>query len=132
MVSIALHEEQPIPAQAVRQLYDAVGWWPERTLAEITDVLNREQAVGAWAAEELVGFARVVSDGHWHAYIEDVMVHPDYRRHGIADRMLQRLLETLSHTDTISLFCHSSLIPLYERHGFALFEKQKILHYAKY
>ena len=130
MVSIALHEEQPIPAQAVRQLYDAVGWWPERTLAEITDVLNREQAVGAWAAEELVGFARVVSDGHWHAYIEDVMVHPDYRRHGIADRMLQRLLARMAHIETISLFCHSSLIPLYERHGFAVFEKQKVLHHA--
>ncbi|MEZ4661815.1 MAG: GNAT family N-acetyltransferase [Caldilineaceae bacterium] len=128
MIEIALYSERPIPAQAVRQLYDAVDWWPDRAIEQIEAVLEQDVAVGAWDGERLVGFARALSDGHFHAYVEDVMVHPDYRRRGIADRMLQRLLEALAHIDTISLFCKNDLIPLYERRGFVAFEKQKVLH----
>lgn len=128
MIQIALYSERPISAQAVRQLYDAVDWWPDRTIKQIEAVLEHDVAVGAWDGDRLVGFARALSDGHFRAYIEDVMVHPDYRRRGIADRMLQRLLEALAHIDTISLFCHSDLIPLYAQRGFVAFEKQKVLH----
>ena len=131
MIEIALHSARPIPAQVVRQLYDAVDWWPDRTVEQIGAVLAQHAAVGAWDADRLVGFARALSDGRFHAYVEDVMVHPAYRHRGIADRLLQRLLKALAHVDTISLFCHSSLIPLYERHGFTTFEKQKVLHHAK-
>ncbi|MEZ4709363.1 MAG: GNAT family N-acetyltransferase [Caldilineaceae bacterium] len=129
MIEITLHSERPIPAQAVRQLYDAVNWWPARTAEQIEAALERDVAVGAWDGDRLAGFARALSDGYFRAYIEDVMVHPAYRRRGIADRMLPRLLEALAHIDTISLFCKSDLIPLYARHGFAAFEKQKVLHH---
>ncbi|MCB0100322.1 MAG: hypothetical protein KDE46_31545, partial [Caldilineaceae bacterium] len=76
MIEIALHSARPIPAQAVRQLYDAVDWWPDRTVEQIGAVLAQDAAVGAWDADRLVGFARALSDGRFHAYVEDVMVHP--------------------------------------------------------
>jgi ribosomal protein S18 acetylase RimI-like enzyme len=85
--------EQTISARQVRQLYDLVGWWPERTLPHIQAVLARGPTVGAWIADQLVGFARAVSDGYCRAYIEDVMVHPAYRRQGIGHTMMIRLLE---------------------------------------
>jgi hypothetical protein len=66
---IRTHQEHPIPADAVRRLYAANEWCPERSLQDITDVLNRNPAVGAWKEEDLIGFARAVLDGHFRAYI---------------------------------------------------------------
>ena len=101
---IRTHQEHPIPADAVRRLYAANEWCPERSLQDITDVLNRNPAVGAWKEEDLIGFARAVLDGHFRAYIEDVTVHPDHRRTGIAKAVLRRLLEELADIDIALYF----------------------------
>ena len=100
-------------------------------MAQIGAILERDDAVGAWDGERLVGFARALSDGHFHAYIEDVMVHPNYRRQGIADRLLRRLVDALADVDTLTLFCGADLVPLYERHNFRAFAKQTVLHRSR-
>ena len=76
---IAFHQLRPISAQAVSTLYASDGWWPERQEREITQVLDGGPAIGAWDGELLVGFAREVSDHHFRAYIEDLIVLSIYR-----------------------------------------------------
>lgn len=127
-IEVFLHQERPIDPQAVRSLYTSVDWWPERTEEQIALVLSHDVAVGAWDAERLVGFARVVSDHCFHAYIEDVMVLPAYQRKGIGNLLMERLLNALPHIETITLFCQSGLVPFYEKAGFRMFSSQKILH----
>lgn len=48
--------------------------------------------VHAYVAEQLVGFARAISDGVSNAYVSSVMVDPDHRRCGIGRAMIERLL----------------------------------------
>ena len=127
-IEVALHKAKPIAPAAVHQLYDQVGWWPERTLAAIARVLHPDTTVGAWDDEQLIGFARAVSDGHLRAYIEDVMVHPAYRQRGVSKLLLDHLLAALAGIETITLFCEADLVPLYERHGFKLRQSQQVLH----
>ena len=62
---------------------------------------------------ELVGFARVVSDGIFRAYIEDVVVHESVRNKGIGEKMLTILLREISHIHIVSLFCGEKLIKFY-------------------
>ena len=62
-----------IPAEGVLRLYAAVGWWPERTAGQVSAVLRASPAVGAWHGQDLVGFARAVTDGILRAYVEDVI-----------------------------------------------------------
>jgi ribosomal protein S18 acetylase RimI-like enzyme len=126
-MEFALNTERPISAQAVRRLYDHVGWWPDRSLADIDHVLAEGCSVGAWHGSELVGFARAVSDGKFHAYIEDVVVHEHYRRRDVCTMMLSRLLNELTHIETISLFCEPELTGLYQRQGFKA-TKQVVMH----
>ena len=125
----ALHTDRPISPYAVRQLYDQIGWWPQRSLADIDAVLARDPAVGVWLGEALIGFARAVTDGKFRAYIEDVMVHPAYQRQGIGGLLLEQLLAALVHIETISLFCKPELAPWYEQHEFKLSASQRVLHH---
>jgi GNAT superfamily N-acetyltransferase len=117
-----------ISPEAVRQLYDLAGWWPHRNIKDIAYVLGHDCAVGVWDNEHLIGFARAVSDGRFRAYIEDVVVHPDYRHRGTSRLLMAELLKALGHIETISLFCEPGLVPLYERHGFQLHPVQRVLH----
>ena len=127
---IAFHTERPIDAHALRALYDQANWWPNRQPAAIADMLDHAIAVGVWDHTQLIAFARAVADGHFRAYIEDVVVHPAYRRQGIAVQMLGRLLDTLTHIETISLFCTPDLIALYEQLGFKAYRSQCVMHRA--
>ncbi len=126
-VEVRTAAERPIPARLVRDLYAQVGWWPERSEADIAGMLVRGVAVAAWDDDRLVGFARAVSDGRFRAYIEDVVVHEHYRRQGVATDLLERLLDELGAIDVVSLFCHPVLAPLYEPAGFEP-TRQLVLH----
>ncbi len=127
---IAFHFERPIDASAVRALYDLAEWWPNRQPAAIAQVLNHDLAIGVWDQEQLIAFARAVMDGSFRAYIEDLVVHPAYRRQGIAVAMLGRLLGALTHIETISLFCTADLLGLYEQLGFKAHRSQVVMHRA--
>ena len=128
-IRYALHAERRIPPEDVRRLYDHVGWWPDRDLGAITEVLDAGPAVGAWDGDCLAGFARAVHDTRFRAYIEDVVVHADYRRRGVAGRLLARLLDEVSVIETISLFCDPAVAGLYESLGFQrLSRSQSVLH----
>ena len=70
-VFISFHTEREIPALKLKRLYDSEPWWPERSIEDLRLMLNRYPAVGAWNGEELVGFARAVTDSRFRAYIED-------------------------------------------------------------
>lgn len=57
-------------------------------------VLKRSLAhVGAMDGDRLVGFVNVAWDGGVHAFILDTSVDPDYRRQGLATRLVARATE---------------------------------------
>jgi GNAT superfamily N-acetyltransferase len=72
----------------------SVGWpsWqqqPDRS--DWQPVLAHSLAyVGAFADENLVGFANVAWDGRDHAFLLDPRVHPDYRRRGLGVELVRR------------------------------------------
>lgn len=110
MYTYKLQHERPICAEKIKKLYDSVGWWPERKEIDIEKMLKNSIAIGVWKENELIGFTRVVSDGVFRAYIEDVVVHEGVRNKGIGENMLTMLLEEISHIDIVSLFCGEKLI----------------------
>ncbi len=99
-----------------------------RSVEDIANVLREVTAAGAWYDDQLVGFARAVSDGRFHAYIDDVVVHPDYRRRGVASIIMDELLNVLADIETVSLFCAPEHVRLYERHGFTVHPGQQVLN----
>ena len=78
-VVVAPHSVRAIEPDSVLALYRQQGWWPERTAGQVTAALSTAPAAGAWRADDLVGFARAVTDGVLRAYVEDVIVARDLR-----------------------------------------------------
>lgn len=120
--------EKPIKANEVIELYKDAGWWNERTEQDMEKMLSQAMAVGAWENNKLIGFARVISDGIFRAYIEDVVIHSSFNRKGIGTQLIAKVVEGLFNIDVISLFCEEDLIAFYSKNEFKKSKSQFVMH----
>lgn len=120
--------ERPISGSDLMMLYKNAGWWEERKEQDIEEMLKQDISIGVWSDNNLIGFARAVSDGKFRAYIEDVVIHNEFQETGLGTKLVSKLLVELSHIDTISLFCGEELISFYGKHNFKLSQSQYVLH----
>lgn len=79
-------------------LYDSVGWsaytrHPARLAAAVSASLA---AVTARQDGRLIGLARLVGDGQTIAYLQDILITPDYQRHGIGRELFERVFAPFS------------------------------------
>jgi predicted GNAT family acetyltransferase len=77
---------------------------------------NSWSACVAYDGDQIVGTARVLSDGVCNAYVVDVWTLSPYRRRGIARAMLDTLLQDL-HGQHVYLFTDDA-VEFYARLGF--------------
>ena len=68
----------------------------------------------------LVGLARVVSDGHTIAYLQDILVDPGHQRRGIASELLRHIFEPFDRVRQHVLITDTEehQRAFYEAHGF--------------
>jgi GNAT superfamily N-acetyltransferase len=78
--------------EAMRRLWRKA--WGDDGHTTFQKILDRSLAhIGAYDGTVLVGFVNVAWDGGIHAFILDTCVDLDYRRRGIAVRLVQRAAE---------------------------------------
>jgi ribosomal protein S18 acetylase RimI-like enzyme len=82
--------EQKLNISDVHEMLSNVFWSPGITENEILKgIKNSALVVGAYVeGGKQVGFLKVVSDKVRFAYINDVVVHEDYRRQGLGQKMV--------------------------------------------
>jgi GNAT superfamily N-acetyltransferase len=71
----------------------------------------------------LVGFGRVVGDGHFVFYVQDMIVHPDHQGKGLGRAVMDRILayvEDAGGEDAyIGLMAARGAVAFYEHFGFS-------------
>jgi len=83
----------------LKELYDSVGWSVYTSNMERLEqaLRNSSHLVTARDGDRLVGLARCVSDDISIAYIQDILVDPEYQHRGIGRVLLQDCLERYPH-----------------------------------
>jgi GNAT superfamily N-acetyltransferase len=104
-----------------RFLSEEAYWVPGRDRATI-ERLVRESArvIGAYRGGELVGFARVVSDGSSMAWLGDVYVLREYRGRGLGIELVREAVEDPTYRDLVWFLNTRDAHSLYARFGFTV------------
>ena len=82
---------------AAARLYRIAGWVGEDDGCGFLEAALRGSCVvcAAYSGEILIGMGRVLGDGVSDAYIQDVVVDPEFRRRGVGGAVVKRLVAEL-------------------------------------
>jgi spermidine synthase len=122
--TIIIDEPTKEQVRMIIELYLTQGWM--ETVDDKSTQLTSRLITGshcfvvAMIEDNVVGMGRAISDGVSDAYIQDLTVREEYRKQGIARRILQTILGKL-HSDGlqwIGLIAEPGSIGLYHHAGF--------------
>ncbi len=77
---------------------------------------NSHTAVFVYDGDQLVGFARAISDDAYQAAVYDMAIAPDYQGQGIGTTIMNRILSRLPDCNVI-LYAALGKEPFYEKMG---------------
>lgn len=122
--SIAIKANASVSPQQLQDLFIAVGW-SNRPATKVQQCLGGSFChTSLWhlyqGQEQLIGFARAISDGVFHALLLDVLIHPQFQNRGLGKKLVQTIIKQLQQSDIgeISLFTSPHVMDFYHRLGF--------------
>lgn len=80
-------ENECIPVEKLSDLREAVGW-NRMENAYRSPLLRSYYHIAAYDHDRLIGYIDCVSNGVTDAYIQDLMVHPDFQNQGIGTKLM--------------------------------------------
>lgn len=97
-------------------------WAKNIPLAYVQRFIKHSLCFGIYTrvSNEMVGFGRVITDYTTFAYVADVVIDPEHRRHGLANALISTMLAhpELQGLQTWSLRTTQEARKIYEAHGF--------------
>ena len=104
MNSIEVEVVKEADLEQILALYKQAGWWDEvldeKAFERVGRIISETYCfVIARFEEKIVGMGRSISDGVSDAYIQDVVVDKDYRRQGIGEAIVHRIVQFLLEHD---------------------------------
>lgn len=123
-MNIEYTEEKKFSVQNVQDLFLSVGWvsgrYPQRLYKALQ---NSPTVITAWSGEKLVGLVRLLDDTEMVAFVNYVLVHPDYQGNGIARKMMEKAVEKYKDFLYIEVMPEESKNRLfYQKFGFQVIE----------
>ena len=122
--SILVQSNGVIPPDQLNDLCKAVGW-SSRTLSKLEKAIQASfRHVVAWHVDreqqQLIGFARAVSDGVYQATLIDIAVHPDFQARGVGKTLVKTLTKQLQAAQIVDiiLFASPHVTDFYHQLGF--------------
>ncbi|HYF81643.1 MAG TPA: GNAT family N-acetyltransferase [Clostridia bacterium] len=108
-------ENGELDAEKIVSIFSSVGW--KRDINTICKAFKGSYYILAYNGEDLVGFARAISDDYCYTGIYDVIVVPELQGKGIGKQLVTLLMEKFKHT-TIYLTYTEEKDTFYEKFGF--------------
>ena len=121
-----------VSVSQIADLRESVGW--NRMEEEYANpLLTSYYHIAAYEDNKLIGYVDSVSNGVTDAYIQDLMVHPDYQGRGVGTNLMKKIIEHLKekHIYMVSVVFEENLKSFYERLGFCNMLCGQMVNYEK-
>ncbi len=112
-------ENGPVLAKDLADLRESVGWNRMEHCLEDPAMLSYYH-IAVYHEACLIGYIDCVSNGVTDAYIQDLMIRPDFQGQGIGTELMNRMIAYLKekHIFMISVVYDEALRSFYKRFGF--------------
>jgi ribosomal protein S18 acetylase RimI-like enzyme len=101
----------------MREVYESVGWM-KHTNEIIRQVFEASNVIAIVTVNgRIIGFGRAITDGVFNAAIYDIVVHRDFQRQGIGEKIMEYLLDQLSHISCVHLISTTGNEGFYRKFG---------------
>ena len=104
------------------ELYKHEWWTSGRLQKDVVKAFDNSDVfiAGFTPTNELAGFARVLSDFTFKAFIFDLIVNPNFRGQHVGKKILDQITshKKLSAVQNYELYCPDHIAPFYEKYGF--------------
>ena len=106
----------------LHQLYQNEWWTDKRTLEETQKVVDNSSIVIGLTNEkdDLIAFARVLTDFTFKAIVFDVIVEKSLRHKGLGTKLMNLIVnhEKLQEVKHFELYCLPEMVEFYKAYGF--------------
>ena len=89
-------ENNPVNKDEIIKVFLSVGW--NKNPADIIQAFQKSFYITCYDGDELIGFARAISDEYYYTNIFDVIVVPEFQGNGVGKAMMKRILERFKGT----------------------------------
>ena len=94
-MAIIYKEQKDLPCDQLHALFHAVGWAGKEIPAFMMEHFNKpflqsSYVISAWEDKNLIGCARVLSDGVIRSILWDLAVLPEYQGKGIGSTLVEK------------------------------------------
>lgn len=116
--------ENSLDLETYLRLRASVGWKLLKESQAERALKNSLLTLTAYIGDEPVGMGRIVGDGAVICYIQDLVVKPEYQKHGVGRVIMERLIgfvTDIKDADTeimMCLMCAKGREHFYEKFGF--------------
>ena len=108
-----------VSAKALSDLRESVGWNRMENEYE-SPLMTSYYHIAVYSNDKLIGYVDCVSNGVTDAYIQDLMVHPNYQGKGIGTNLMNKMITYLKekHIYMVTVVFEESLKSFYSKFGF--------------
>ena len=94
----------------IMALYSSVGWsnYTNNPVMLRQAYKNSLYVLAAYADDKLVGLLRAVGDGSSIVFLQDLIVLPEYQRHGIGSQLMRKVMEKYADVYQLQLLTEAS------------------------
>ena len=112
-------ENSVVSPKEIAGLRQSVGW-NRMEEAYNNPKMKSFYHIAAYDKDCLIGYIECVSNGVTDAYIQDIIVHPDYQGQGIGSELINRMISRLKKEPiySITVVYEEGLQKFYEKFGF--------------
>ena len=136
MENLVFKEDIILNVEDILYLYNDVGWssYTKDIDSLIKSIKNSLKVISVWDNDLLVGLIRVVGDGHYIIYIQDILILQKYQNRGIGKRLIEIILDKYKNVRQKVLLTdkEEKNILFYKKVGFSMAEEFGCVSFVKF